>query len=75
MDWKKNFLDSLSLHVDILTRISPLQNTPDLPPEGEGGELPVDPDVCQQQQGGGQQELHAEHRDAVVESAIKMIHG
>ena len=50
MDWKKNFLDSLSLHVD--TNIF-TTDTPDLPPEGEGGELPVDPDVGEQQQGGG----------------------
>ena len=59
----------------MLTRISSLQGTPDLPPEGEGGELPVDPDVGEQQQGGGQQELDAEDRDAVVQSAGKMIHG
>ena len=37
----------------MLTRISSLQGTPDLPPEGEGGELPVDPDVGEQQQSGG----------------------
>ena len=53
MDWKKNFLDSLILHADMLTRISSLESTPDLPPEGEWGELPVDPDVGEQQQGGG----------------------
>ena len=59
----------------MLIRMSSQHNTPDLPPEGEGGELPVDPDVGEQQQGGGQQELDAEDRDAVVQSAGKMIHG
>ena len=41
-----------------------------LAPEGKGGEFPVDPDVGQEEDGGGQEELDAEDSDAVGQTAV-----
>ena len=41
-----------------------------LAPEGKGGELPVDPDVSQEEDGGGQQELDTEDSDAVGQPPV-----
>ena len=41
-----------------------------LAPEGEGGELPVDPDVSQEEDGGGEEELNTEDADTVDQSPV-----
>ena len=41
-----------------------------LAPEGKGGEFPVDPDVSQEEDGGGQQELDTEDRNAVGQPPV-----
>ena len=43
---------------------------PQLAPEREGGQLPVYPDVGQQEDGGGQEELDTEDGDAVGEPPV-----
>lgn len=48
----------------------PGHGVPQLSPEGERRELPVDPDVGQQEDGGGQQELDTEDGDAVGEPPV-----
>ena len=41
-----------------------------LAPEREGGEFPVDPDVSQEEDGGGKQELDTEHSNTVGQSPV-----
>ena len=48
----------------------PWHGLSELAPEWEGGEFPVDPDVSQEEDGGGQQELDTEDSDAVGQPPV-----
>ena len=52
--------------LDLLSR----HGVPQLAPEREGGQLPVYPDVGQQEDGGGQEELDTEDGDAVGQPSV-----